>query len=186
MEEKELTEAIAALTTGMKAITDKITQLESKQNGGGDSSKTDAPLTLDAIIQAMNDNTKKSNGQVYDTLFAKEVDSVVAQFPAFGDYLKSTDDYGEVILDKIKGIEDYGQRMATLNKVLKTFSGASQGGSDPDMRFSKEMAARVEEDEKKTNEIKDEFLKGKSTPEEFTQKFFGSLKERMNFLQQGK
>lgn len=136
------------------------------------------------VTEAMNQQTATANNQVYADMFGQKVDELTAKFGAFGDYLNSTDDYGDVILDKIKKSGDFKTQVETLGKVFKTFSKASQAGNDPSMQISKEVQKRAEESQAKSDEIEKKFYKGELSMNEFRDQWFGNIENDLAALQQ--
>ncbi len=133
------------------------------------------------IIAALDERNKTDAQKVYDTMFEEKVSSLTRQYPAFGDYLNSTDDFGEVILDRIKGIKDYKDRVETFDKVFKRYASA-QSSSSQDMRVSKAVKKQVEDDTSQRDAIKEAFAKGEMGLDEFTNKFFGSVEQQFKRL----
>ncbi len=174
------------ILTQTKEMIDAAGKLGGSKTGSGESGKgssddkTDVEKLAETIMGKMTEQSTTQNAQVFDTLYNEKVDELTKQYGAFGDYLNSKDDYGEVIGDKIKGINDYGKRIDTLGKVFKTFSQASTaGGDDNDLKFSKETKEKVKKHLEKRDEIKTKFLKGEASAEEFTNDFFATIGDQM-------
>lgn len=134
------------------------------------------------LMAALDQRNQADAQKVYDTMFEEKVSSLSSQYPAFGEYLNSKDDFGEVILDRIKEIKDYKQRVETFEKVFKRYASA-QSSSSQDMRISKAVKKQVEDDVSQRDAIKDSFAKGEIGLQEFTDKFFGSVEQQINRLQ---
>lgn len=134
------------------------------------------------LMAALDQRSQMDAQKVYDTMFEEKVSSLSSQYPAFGEYLNSKDDFGEVILDRIKGIKDYKERVDTFEKVFKRYASA-QSSSSQDMRISKAVKKQVEDDTSQRDAIKDSFAKGEIGLQEFTDKFFGSVEQQINRLQ---
>lgn len=137
------------------------------------------------LMAALDARNKSDAQKVYDTMFNEKVSALTAQYPAFGEYLSSEDDFGEVILDRIKKIEDYTKRVTAFDKVFKNFATAQSSGGQ-DMRLSKTVKKQVEEDGNQRDAIKEKFLKGEMSMDDFTMQYFGTVENQMNRLEKGK
>lgn len=137
------------------------------------------------LMAALDARNKSDAQKVYDTMFNEKVSALTAQYPAFGEYLNSEDDFGEVILDRIKKIEDYTKRVTAFDKVFKNFATAQSSGGQ-DMRLSKTVKKQVEEDGNQRDAIKEKFLKGEMSMDDFTMQYFGTVENQMNRLEKGK
>lgn len=137
------------------------------------------------LMAAMDARNKSDAQQVYDTMFNEKVTTLTSQYPAFGEYLNSEDDFGEVILDRIKRIDDYNKRVTAFDKVFKNFAAAQSSGGQ-DMRLSKTVRKQVEDDTTQRDAIKEKFLKGELSMEDFTAQYFGTVEGQMKRLETGK
>ena len=151
--------------------------------------KTNPPTGKNAelvaeIMAAMDARSKTDAQKVYDTMFGEKVTSLTMQYPAFGEYLASEDDFGEVILDRIKRIDDYNKRVAAFDKVFKNFASA-QSTKGQDMRLSKTVKKQVEDDDAQRGTLKEKFLKGDMDLADFTDKYFEMVQSQMGKLQGG-
>lgn len=195
MEREELLEALEGFKQN---VLDEVRAIVPKQKEGekGGVSQTSVEQTIpglkgkDAdlvaqIVQALEARNKTNAQQVYDTMFDERVSSLTSQYPAFGEYLASQDDFGEVILDRIKKIEDYTKRVAAFDKVFKNFASA-QSSDGQDMRLSKAVKKQVEDDTTQRDAIKEKFLKGEMGLDEFTHQYFGTVESQIERLKKGK
>lgn len=137
------------------------------------------------LMAAMDARNKSDAQKVYDTMFNEKVSALTAQYPAFGEYLNSEDDFGEVILDRIRKIEDYSKRVSAFDKVFKNFATAQSSGGQ-DMRLSRTVKKQVEDDTTQRDAIKDKFLKGEMSMDDFTMQYFGTVEAQMGRLEKGK
>lgn len=133
---------------------------------------------VNQIVAALEAKHKSSAEEVYKTMFNERVAVITTQYPAFGEYLRSKDDFGDVILDRVNKISDYTERVKALDRLFKNFAEAQPSNAE-DMRLSKEVKEQVRKDEEKREEIKAKFLKGELSQEEFTDQFFGSLESQI-------
>lgn len=151
--------------------------------------KTNPPTGKNAeliaeLMAAMDARNKTDAQMVYDTMFEEKVSSLTNQYPAFGEYLASEDDFGEVILDRIKRIDDYNKRVTAFDKVFKNFASA-QSTKGQDMRLSKTVKKQVEDDDAQRGTLKEKFLKGEMNLADFTDKYFEMVQGQMGKLQGG-
>lgn len=137
----------------------------------------DAEL-VNQIVLALEARNKNSAEQVYSTMFNERVNIITSQYPGFGEYLQSKDDFGDVILDRINKIGDYNERVQTLERLFKNYAQAQPSNAE-DMRLTKEVREQVRKDEEQREEIKRKFLKGELNHSEFTDQFFGSLESQI-------
>ena len=133
---------------------------------------------VNQIVAALEERNKTSAEQVYKTLFDERVSTITSQYPGFGEYLNSKDDFGKVILDRINEIKDYSERVQALERLFKNYAQAQPSNAE-DMRLTKEVREEVRKDEEKREEIKNKFLKGELDHEEFKNQFFGSLEAQI-------
>lgn len=136
------------------------------------------------ILAALDARNKSDAQKVYDTMFEEKVSSLVTQYPAFGEYLNSEDDFGEVVLDRIKKIDDYTKRVTAFDKVFKNFATAQSTGGQ-DMRLSKTVRKQVEDDASQREAIKEKFLKGEMKLEDFSDQYFDAVQSQIGKLQGG-
>lgn len=182
-------EELEAILEGFKtSIIDTIDQkIDANSQTKGDNTKGsgggDNDANVEKILELLQKQNDDSASKMYDTLFDKEINTLIEKAPAFGDYLASTDDYGDVIKEKISNISDYNQRLSTLSKVFKTFATATAGGDDPSMQMSKEMKKKVEKHQQETDAITDKWNKGELSREEFTEQFFGTIQTQLEDIQ---
>lgn len=151
--------------------------------------KTNPPTGKNAeliaeLMAAMDARNKTDAQKVYDTMFEEKVSSLTTQYPAFGEYLASEDDFGEVILDRIKRIDDYNKRVTAFDKVFKNFASA-QSTKGQDMRLSKTVKKQVEDDDAQRGTLKEKFLKGEMNLADFTDEYFKMVQGQMGKLQGG-
>lgn len=137
----------------------------------------DAEL-VNQIVAALEAKNKSSAEQVYQTMFNERLSLITTQYPGFGEYIQSKDDFGDVILDRINKIADYSERVKTLDKLFKNYAEAQPSNAE-DMRLTKEVREEVKKDEEKREDIKQKFLKGELDHEQFTDQFFGSLESQI-------
>lgn len=137
------------------------------------------------LMAALDARNKTDAQKVYDTMFDEKVSALTSQYPAFGEYLHSEDDFGEVVLDRIKRIDDYTKRVTAFDKVFKNFATAQSTGGQ-DMRLSKTVKKQVEEDSSQRDVIKEKFLKGEMNLDDFTTQYFGTVESQMKRLETGK
>lgn len=182
MERDELMEILGKFQEGL------LSKL-SPQNPPPEQPKASQPTGKNAelvaeLMAAMDARNKTDAQKVYDTMFEEKVSSVTNQYPAFGEYLASEDDFGEVILDRIKRIDDYNKRVTAFDKVFKNFASAQTTGGQ-DMRLSKTVKKQVEDDDAQRNTLKEKFLKGDMNLGDFTDQYFELVKSQMGKLQGG-
>lgn len=137
----------------------------------------DADL-VNQIVAALEARNKTNAEQVYQTMFNERVNIITSQYPGFGEYLQSKDDFGDIILDRINKIGDYNERVQTLDRLFKNYAQAQPSNAE-DMRLTKEVREQVRKDEEQREEIKRKFLKGEMNHDEFTEQFFGSLESQI-------
>lgn len=176
MEREELLEVLSNFKKELKAEMTNSTPSTSQPTTAKHSE------LVGELMAALDQRNQADAQKVYDTMFEEKVSSLSSQYPAFGEYLNSKDDFGEVILDRIKEIKDYKQRVETFEKVFKRYASA-QSSSSQDMRISKAVKKQVEDDVSQRDAIKDSFAKGEIGLQEFTDKFFGSVEQQINRLQ---
>lgn len=144
----------------------------------------DAEL-VSQIVAALEAKNKTSAQQVYQTMFNERVSTISTQYPAFGEYLQSKDDFGDVILDRVNKIEDYSERVQALERLFKSFA-AAQSSTSQDMRLSKATKKQVEDDTSQRDSVKEKFLKGEIGLEEFTDQYFKTVENQIERIKQGK
>lgn len=145
------------------------------------------PLTkeealVQKIVQTMEERHKANNEALYDTMFSERVSALTRQFPAFGEYLESEDDFGEKIQDRIKRKPTYEERIQTLESVFKNFANAQSTESASSMKLTRAMKEQVEKDSTEREEIKAKFAKGDMTLDDFTTQFFGTVDKQLQRL----
>lgn len=182
MEREELMEVLGEFKKGLMQEL-KPTQQEQKVETPPPSGKN-AELIAE-LMAAMDARNKTDAQKVYDTMFEEKVSSLTNQYPAFGEYLNSEDDFGEVILDRIKRIDDYNKRVTAFDKVFKNFANAQTTGGQ-DMRLSKTVKKQVEDDDAQRGTLKEKFLKGEVKLEDFTDQYFDMVQSQIGKLQGGK
>ena len=182
MEREELMEVLGKFEEGLLSKL-KPTQQEQKVENPPSSGKT-AEL-IEELMAAMDARNKTDAQKVYDTMFEEKVSSLTTQYPAFGEYLASEDDFGEVILDRIKRIDDYNKRVTAFDKVFKNFANAQTIGGQ-DMRLSKTVKKQVEDDDAQRGTLKEKFLKGEMKLEDFTDQYFNMVQSQIGKIQGGK
>lgn len=144
----------------------------------------DAEL-VNQIVAALEAKNKSSAEQVYQTMFNERINVITSQYPGFGEYLNSTDDFGKVILDRVNEIKDYNERVQALERLFKNYAQAQPSNAE-DMRLTKEAREEVRKDEEKREEIKAKFLKGELDQNQFMEQFFGSLESQMERIKSGR
>lgn len=144
----------------------------------------DAEL-VNQIVAALEAKNKSSAEQVYQTMFNERINVITTQYPGFGEYLNSTDDFGKVILDRVNEIKDYNERVQALERLFKNYAQAQPSNAE-DMRLTKEAREEVRKDEEKREEIKAKFLKGELDQNQFMEQFFGSLESQMERIKSGR
>lgn len=182
MEREELMEVLGEFKKGLMQEL-KPTQQEQKVDTSLPSGKN-AELIAE-LMAAMDARNKTDAQKVYETMFDEKVSSLTNQYPAFGEYLNSEDDFGEVILDRIKRIDDYTKRVTAFDKVFKNFANAQTTGGQ-DMRLSKTVKKQVEDDDAQRGTLKEKFLKGEVKFEDFTDQYFDMVQSQIGKLQGGK
>lgn len=144
----------------------------------------DAEL-VNQIVAALEAKNKSSAEQVYQTMFNERINVITTQYPGFGEYLNSKDDFGEVILDRVNKIKDYSERVNALDRLFKNYAQAQPSNAE-DMRLTKEAREEVRKDEEKREEIKSKFLKGELDQGQFMEQFFGSLESQIERIKSGR
>lgn len=144
----------------------------------------DAEL-VNQIVAALETKNKSSAEQVYQTMFNERINVITAQYPGFGEYLNSKDDFGDVILDRVNKIKDYSERVQALDRLFKNYAQAQPSNAE-DMRLTKEAREEVRKDEEKREEIKSKFLKGELDQGQFMEQFFGSLESQIERIKGGR
>lgn len=185
MEREELMEILGGMEDRL------LKKLQSEQaSPPPEQSKINPPTGKNAeligeLMAALDARNKSDAQKVYDTMFDEKVSALTSQYPAFGEYLHSEDDFGEVVLDRIKRIDDYTKRVTAFDKVFKNFATAQSTGGQ-DMRLSKTVKKQVEEDSSQRDVIKEKFLKGEMNLDDFTTQYFGTVENQMKRLETGK
>ena len=140
---------------------------------------------VNKIVLALEAKNKSSAEQVYQTMFDERVSLITSQYPGFGEYLSSKDDFGDVILDRVNKISDYNERVKALDRLFKSYAQAQPSNAEG-MRLTKEMREEVQRDEENREEIKRKFLKGEIDHSEFTDQFFSSLESQIERIKAGR
>lgn len=174
MEKEELKEMLDSFKTDILSQVKEITGAKEDPSPPAPKSKTPDSDLVTQIVAALEEKNKTSSQEVYDTMFNEKVTAMTTQFPAFGDYLNSTDDFGDVILDRIKGIGDYQKRINAFDTVFKSFASA-QSSTSNDMRMSKEMKEKVKRDTDEADKVKEKFFAGEMGLEDFAEQYFATI-----------
>lgn len=145
------------------------------------------PLTkeealVQKIVQTMEERHKANNEALYDTMFNERVSTLTRQFPAFGEYLESEDDFGEKIQDRIRRKPTYEERVQMLDTLFKNFANAQSTDSVASMKLTRAMKEQVEKDSSEREEIKAKFAKGDLSLDDFTTQFFGTVDKQLQRL----
>ena len=131
------------------------------------------------IVSTMEERHRASNEALYDTMFNERVNTLTKQFPAFGEYLDSQDDFGETMSERIKRKPTYEERIQTLETVFKNFANAQSSESPSSMRLTKAMQEQVTKDAEERDAIKEKFAKGDMSLDDFTTQFFGTVDKQL-------
>ena len=183
MEKEELMEVLGGfkqeILSEVRSITSPTPQETTKNIESPTLSPDDPHSSLvSQIVSAIEAKNKASADEIYKTMFNERLSAITASYPAFGEYLKSKDDFGDVILDRITNIEDYGKRVQALEKLFKNYA-AAQGSNSQDIRLTEKSRKKVKESEEKREELKKDFFKGDLDLDQFTEQFFGSLNKQI-------
>ena len=182
MEREELMEVLGKFEQG---LLDKLKPQQQEQKVETPPASGKNAELIAELMAAMDARNKTDAQKVYDTMFEEKVSSLTTQYPAFGEYLASEDDFGEVILDRIKRIDDYNKRVTAFDKVFKNFANAQTIGGQ-DMRLSKTVKKQVEDDDAQRGTLKEKFLKGEMKLEDFTDQYFNMVQSQIGKIQGGK
>ena len=174
MEKEELMEVLG----GFKQ--DILSEVKSITGDKAPRADSDDPhsLLVSQIVSAIEEKNKASADEIYKTMFNDRLSAITSSYPAFEEYLKSKDDFGDIILDRINNIKDYGERVQALEKLFRNYASA-QGSNSQDIRLTEEAKKRVKESEDRREELKKQFFKGDLDLDQFTEQFFGSLNKQI-------
>lgn len=184
MEREEMMEVLGEFREGIvsevKSIVSPKEKPKEKPKEETSSLSPDDPhfSLVSQIVSAIEEKNKASADEIYKTMFNDHLATITASYPAFGEYLKSKDDFGDIILDRINGIKDYSERVQALQKLFKNYA-AAQGSNSQDIRLTEEAKKKVEESKEKREELKKQFFKGDLDLDQFTEQFFGSLDKQI-------
>lgn len=145
------------------------------------------PLTkeealVQKIVQTMEERHKANNDALYETMFNERVSALTRQYPAFGEYLESEDDFGEKIGERIRRKSTYDERVSMLETVFKNFANAQSTESGANMKLTRAMKEQVEKDSTEREDIKAKFAKGDLSLDDFTTQFFGTVDKQLQRL----
>lgn len=142
------------------------------------------PLTreealVQKIVSTMEERHRANSEALYDTMFSERVGTLTRQYPAFGEYLESQDDFGETMSERIKRKPTYEERIQALETVFKNFANAQSSEASSNMRLTKAMKEQVTKDEEERDAIKEKFAKGDMSLDDFTSQFFGTVEKQL-------
>lgn len=142
------------------------------------------PLTreealVQKIVNTMEERHRANSEALYDTMFSERVGALTRQYPAFGEYLESQDDFGETMSERIKRKPTYEERIQALETVFKNFANAQSSEASSNMRLTKAMKEQVTKDEEERDAIKEKFAKGDMSLDDFTTQFFGTVEKQL-------
>lgn len=183
MEREELQEILASFKDDvLAAVENKIGYAQQQAPQMPPEPQTPEDALVARLVNVMEERAKSKDKQVYDTMFSERLSSMITQYPAFGEYIEGTDDFGEKLIDRIKRVPDYLDRIKAMDTVFKSFASAHAGGSSADMRMTKSVREQVEKDSNERDEIKAKFAKGDMTLDEFTTQFFGTVDKQLQSM----
>ena len=137
---------------------------------------------MQKIVNTMEERHRANNEALYDTMFSERVNTLTRQYPAFGEYLDSQDDFGETMSERIKRKPTYEERIQALETVFKNFANAQSSEASSSMRLTKAMQEQVTKDEEERDAIKEKFAKGDMSLDDFTTQFFGTVEKQLGKL----